>query len=292
MDHLSALEPRGARDERLAEIVRLVHAVDQSFSQLGIDDPGMRASLRDEALEQIRSGVASGVFAPAVLALLVNLVALSDGASGRIAAAVRREIGNGCLLDRPGRAMDLHAGARVALRFGVPVRTVVSVLREAIETLQDRDRFIAESNCMEARPFPEHELGTPRIPYWQTNVREAYVDFIDDFDPRVLIPSEPEGGIRNHPTFARYVELFRAGFKAPYVSVFEDANGKLISGNRRRVLAAQEACVETLRGWRSAHNHETGLPLKFGDIESAYRDALSERVRTAMPEHQAAEPHA
>ncbi|CAE6793522.1 hypothetical protein R70006_04961 [Paraburkholderia domus] len=172
------------------------------------------------------------------------------------------------------RAVDLAAN-----RLRVPAKTVAGVLTEDVELLRDRDRFSAPVNCMEVRPFPEHELGTPKIAYWNADYSEAYVDHLAEFDPHRLATAEHEQGIRKHPTFARYVQMFRDGHMPPYIHVFEDPRGNLVASNRRRTLAAQEANVR-IRGWHGIENRETGLPLKYRDVVHAYVDAVHELSAT------------
>lgn len=180
-----------------------------------------------------------------------------------------------------GAGADLNADAlrATAERLGISDRAIASTLLDNVELLRDRDRFIADSNVMEPKAFPKYPLGTAKILHWQPDVANAYVDFLDEFDSAVLTTAESEDGIRKHPTFARYVEMLREGHEAPYIHVFE-RNGKYVSSNRRRTLAAQETGAR-IRGWHGVDNAETGLPLKYGDVVAVYAEELARANRAS-----------
>lgn len=158
----------------------------------------------------------------------------------------------------------------IAHHFNLPEQVVENVLSSPIRDMQERDRYLAPSNGEQPEVrYPLYQRYTPKLQYWQQDSREAYVDYIDLVDPCEVVPSEPEDRIRLHPTFARYVGWYKAGFLPPYPAVFEqvyDGERKLIGANRRRILAAREADVTSLPVWLGRWNHETGLPLKYGDI--------------------------
>lgn len=163
---------------------------------------------------------------------------------------------------------------RVATRFAVPLEFVTQALTtDAVEMRKRSDEsFKCPSNGTEPETqYTRYATFTPRIGC-HTNPLDAYVDYIAQVNPREVIPSEPEGNIRLHPTYARYVDWYKSGFTPPYPDVFEqiqDGCRKLIGGNRRRILAAQDADVPALTVWMGRWNCETSLPLKYGDLVAA-----------------------
>lgn len=169
--------------------------------------------------------------------------------------------------------------ASVATRFNVPERFISNLLSHPVPEMQFRDRYLAPSNCeTPTTDFPRYPRYTPKIQHWHPDPLEAYVDYIEIIDPRKVFPSEPEGGIRMHPSFARYLEWLRAGYQPPYPSVFEQIHDggspKLIGSNRRRILTAQDAGLTEITVWLGRWNQKTGLPLKYGDIIHAIQTSI------------------
>ncbi|WP_199030763.1 hypothetical protein [Ralstonia sp. ASV6] len=181
------------------------------------------------------------------------------------------------------RDLDARVVNAIKDRFGIPVEAVASLLGDDVEKLRDRDRFSAVPNMMDPQNFPRHPEGTAKILHWPTNPAEAYVSYLRAFPATALGTSEPEDNIRKHPTFLRYVEMLQQGYEAPYIHVFE-TNGKLTSSNRRRTLAAQ-VVDGLICGWLGVDNPETGVPLKYGDVLSAYEEELV-KLATAQPDPQ------
>lgn len=177
---------------------------------------------------------------------------------------------------------DNEAILAVAEQFGITVETTSKLLQDSIEELRMRDLYQAEPNCLNpAIDAPRYPLGTPRILTFNINPYDSYVGILTKFQAKDLVLSEPENGIRSHPTFLRYMEMRSAGFEPPYISVFEQVTGsgatKYVSANRRRALVAQER-NETIVGWLEPENHETGLPLKYGDVIRAYEKCCAENT--------------
>lgn len=170
-------------------------------------------------------------------------------------------------------SIDPVAAKHVSGRFGIPVKAVTELVCLSVEELRERDRFIAMSNQMEPADFPRFALGTAKIAAHHSTVGESYTEFLDTFDSRRLVTSEWEGEIRKHPTYLCYVEMLREGHEPPYIHVFEDEKGTLVSTNRRRTLASQKL-GRRITGWHGVPNRETGNPLKYGDVLSAYEAAL------------------
>jgi hypothetical protein len=161
----------------------------------------------------------------------------------------------------------------VALRYAVPAEVVVRVFNESVDLMRARDRYLAPSDAsVPALDYPRYPRHTPKLQSWQQDPMESYIDYLDVVDPFEVIPSEPEGNIRSHPTFQQYVRWYQEGHLPPYPAVFEqihDGQRKLLGANRRRILAARAAGVRELPIWLGRWNCETGLPLKYGDILSA-----------------------
>lgn len=164
----------------------------------------------------------------------------------------------------------------VASRFDLPPRVVITVLREPSARMRARDGYLEPQNCREpVTDYPRYEPHTPRIT-GHSDVNEAYLDYIEIIVPSQVIPREAEGAIRQHPTYARYVKWYRAGYLPPYPSVSEqrrDGKTKWLGANRRRILAAQEAGVRELPVWLGRWNTETNSPLKYSDILKAAAQA-------------------
>ncbi len=163
---------------------------------------------------------------------------------------------------------------QVAARFSVPPLFVARVLTESPDQMRERyraDYSVPVNGEAPVTDYPNYMRYTPRM-VDVGDPREAYIDYVEVLDPLDVTPSEPESGIRLHPTFARYVEWYKAGHLPPYPSVFEqiyDGERKLIGSNRRRILTAQEAGIRQLLVWLGRWNRETGLPLKYGDLIEA-----------------------
>ncbi len=185
------------------------------------------------------------------------------------------------LLDAPAHELaDAAPVAAVANRFGLPEAAVNALLTEQPSALRNRDRYLEPSGSMEPdTACPRFALGTPRIQSGINDELDCYVDFLSEFPARDLVTSEPEAGIRMHPTYSRYVEMLAQGHQPPYINVYEhvqdDGSSKLVAGGRRRTLAAQEL-DRNIVGWFGRANRETNLPLKYGDVLDAYLDAIDE----------------
>lgn len=181
--------------------------------------------------------------------------------------------------DDGSRAPDLSraAAAIVAVRFAIPAAAVLDLVETPLDVLRERDRYIPPSNtAATTTDFERLPVGSAKVGVYG-DANEAYIDHLAEVDPNILIPSEPEDGIKaRDPAFARYVAWFREGHVAPPAQVVESARGDgvLLSTNRRRVLAAQEAGVPTILAWISPRNAETTLPLKYGDVRRAYQEAV------------------
>ncbi len=167
----------------------------------------------------------------------------------------------------------------VAQRFSLPAEVVANAFNDTPTQMGDRDRYFAPVNGEEPETnFPRHPRYTVRIQHWHPEPEQAYIDYIDLVDPMEVTPSEPECGIRLHPTFQRYVAWYKAGHLPPYPAVFEqvyDGKRKLLGANRRRILTAREAGIRELPVWLGRWNRETGLPLKYGDILAAANQATT-----------------
>lgn len=161
---------------------------------------------------------------------------------------------------------------QVAEHFGIPPEAAKDALSTSFSKLQERDKAAEAipSNHAEApyTDYEKHELGTMRAANWNSNPKEAYVDYLTEHNPAELVTSEPEDGIKKSETYGKYAEWAKAGHEPPPISTSKAAKegSKVVSSNRRRLLAAQEAGVEKIKAWHSPENPHTGNPLKYGDI--------------------------
>lgn len=164
---------------------------------------------------------------------------------------------------------------RVAARLRLPIEAV----RE-LDTLQP-EIMIARSKESYAIPgddpavFPRHAEGSVRMADFGGAVESRYIDFLSVFDPATLTLVEAEQGIKQHPSYARYLAWSEAGHEPPYISVYETDAGTLQSTNRRRTLVAQ-ALGKSIAGWLGLMNKETRLPLKYGDVKAALAEARAQ----------------
>lgn len=267
-----------------------------------------RASIRQPFMRRVRSQIKGFLFRLGVDVRLTpqDMTALAEGSLHRVArvegkpgfsllghtrAVLRKCLGAG--LARPEvmplayardddvrrREIDPVALDAVAKRFSIPPRSVEELISRDVHELRDRDRFLAPSNHYEVTGYPRFELGAAKMGSYHHDLRECYVEFLDEFDPHMLVNSESEDRIKCHATYQRYVEMLHEGHEPPYIHAFENERGVLVSINRRRTLAAQEFATRNpghrIKGWHGMPNHETGNPLKYGDVLAAYDEALA-----------------
>lgn len=171
----------------------------------------------------------------------------------------------------------------VGRRFGIPPEAVKSVLETHPDELAKRDNYFPPSSARDEAVGPtldyeQHPLGTAKIDHSRHksgDTDNAPVDYLREFDPHSLKMSEAEDGVRHAGSTEKYVEWLKAGHKPPPINVYDSSNGNgdLISGNRRRTLAAQMADAGPITGWHGVENKETGLPLKYGDVKRAHAEA-------------------
>lgn len=161
----------------------------------------------------------------------------------------------------------------VAERFGIPARSVAEIAQLAPEILVARDKASDNilPNSMTPASFESQPLGSVRLSTVGGDFDNRYIDYLREFDSQVLVTAEAEQGIKQHPTYGRYLEWAKSGKEIPPISVYEVGDGVLQSTNRRRTLVAQELGL-TVKGWFGVVNKETGLPLKYGDVRSALRE--------------------
>jgi len=195
---------------------------------------------------------------------------------------------------------DDPAHHAVAQRFGIPPETVKEILETHPDELSRRDNYFPPNSQRDevvgpTLDYEPHPLGSAKIDSSQHKAGEtdnAYVDFLTEFDPQQLKLSEPEDGMSKSQSVAAYADWIKAGMEPPPISVFDSANGNgnLVSTNRRRVLAAQQAGADKIVGWHGKNNPETGLPLKLGDIKRAYEEAKGQGAAASESDQQEQTP--
>lgn len=162
--------------------------------------------------------------------------------------------------------------SEIAKRFGLSEDEVRNIVGTKTEELRARDEYIPPSQTEEPlTDFPRYPEGSAKIGLYG-DPNNSYVSVLRKFNPKDVVPTEPEDMIRQHPTFQRYVDWFKQGHEPPPIDVYqsEKTPGGYLTSNRRRALTAREAGVDALSGWLSPNNTESGLPLKYGDIMRAY----------------------
>lgn len=183
-------------------------------------------------------------------------------------------------VETSGRAMHLLHLAVAELSATPQVQADMSGL--APEEMIERFEDFPTPNAMQPAAVTTLPLGSVRtLPYGELD--ERHVEVLVELPVDELVLSEHEDMIRKHPTFARYVEMARAGHEPPPISVAVSDDGQLVSRNRRRVLAAKEAGLKTLKAWVSPLNSETGLPLKYGELRELVSTALSASADPSPP---------
>lgn len=165
----------------------------------------------------------------------------------------------------------------VAARFGIPVNAVREVMSLPLATLAGRDELAPLPNCMTPSAPLDLPPGSTKI---SRSDPECYVGILREVEAKRLLLSEPEGSIRQHPTYSLYLQWAGEGREAPPIAVFEGNNGQWVTCNRRRALVHQELGL-SLKAWFEPYNAETGLPLKITDIQMAYQQALQHNPRAA-----------
>jgi hypothetical protein len=170
-------------------------------------------------------------------------------------------------------AGDPHV-ADIAKRFGLTEAEVRGILDTEVKELKARDEYLPPSNGEQPlTDFPRYDVGAAKIGMYG-DPNNAYVSVLRKFNPAELTPTEHPDMIRQHPTFQRYVDWFKAGHEAPPVDVYQsEKTGGYLTSNRRRAMTAAEAGVPAINGWFSPNNTETGVPLKYGDIMRAIEAA-------------------
>jgi hypothetical protein len=174
----------------------------------------------------------------------------------------------------------------VAKRFGIPPHAVKSLMESGVPELRRRDEWLAESNGASPQTgFETFPHGTARINQFG-DPNESYVDYMTEFSPHDIEPTEPEDGIKKSQTYKDYVQWAKAGHQPPPVSVFSsnNGNGKLLTSSRRRTLAAREAGVAKIPAWHGPYNPETGNPLKYGDVMKAVNEFHSQQFSRTLNE--------
>jgi len=174
----------------------------------------------------------------------------------------------------------------VGKRFGIPPEAVKSLMESGVPELRRRDQWLAESNGTSPQTgFETFPHGTARINQFG-DPNESYVDYMTEFSPHEIEPTEPEDGIKKSQTYKDYVQWAKAGHQPPPVSVFSsnNGNGKLLTSSRRRTLAAREAGVEKIPAWHGPYNPETGNPLKYGDVMKAVNEFHSQQFSRTLGE--------
>lgn len=179
--------------------------------------------------------------------------------------------------DDAGKFTEAHHA--VAKRFDIPVRAVKDLVETPPDELARRDKYVPPSNTekptTDFEKFPLHSARIDSSRHGAGETEGAYVDYLREFDPKELKPTEHEDGIKKTQHFQDYLKWAKEGKQAPYVNVYSDNNGsgKLLSSNRRRTLAAQDAGLKSITGWHGPYNKETGNPLKYGDVMKAHAEA-------------------
>jgi len=114
------------------------------------------------------------------------------------------------------------------------------------EMAANEDQGVAPNN-----PTPDNR-PLPPIGTYAVDKYGGWVMRLEMVDPNELILTEDAKDGRRHPLFGKYVQWAKEGKRSPiYVSrsQSESQKGKLVSSNRRRVLAAIDAGLNEIPAW-------------------------------------------
>jgi hypothetical protein len=188
--------------------------------------------------------------------------------------------------DKPAQQSNAKHAA-IAQRFGVPEATVKDILETHPDELKRRDdaSFAPSNTSKPTTDWERHPVGSAKIASYNSDPGEAYVEHLTDVNPHDMVPSEAEDNIKKRdPNYPSYVDWAKQGMEAPPVTATDWGNGgKIVSSNRRRVLAAQDAGVPTMKAWKAVHNKETGNLLKYKDIHDAAKEPQAESTPEPTP---------
>jgi hypothetical protein len=188
-----------------------------------------------------------------------------------------------------------HIHNALAKRFGIPPEAVRDVLDTDVSELRRRDKATDQIRSNTATPTTNHEKfphGSAKINAYQSDEKEAYVDYMTKFDPKKLKQTESEDGIKKTDHYQNYLDWARQGSEPPPLHVYDSTDGKgdLVTTNRRRSLAAAEAGLESVPAWHGPLNKETGNPLKYGDIHAAANELRAKTAQSPAPQSAPPEP--
>ena len=169
---------------------------------------------------------------------------------------------------------EMHSA--LAKRFSIPEEAVADILGNDVKELRRRDDYYSPSNTLEpTTDFEKFPLNSAKIGSYG-DPENSYVEVLGKFKPKDVLTAEAEDGIKTrNPSYPLYVEWAKKGSEPPPINISINGDGTIVSSNRRRVLAAQDAGVESIKGWYSPFNKETGLPLKYGDVLRASKEVTA-----------------
>lgn len=220
-----------------------------------------------------------------------NKITLTQEGAGRtVALATRQHVvanggpGSGPQPGGGSKKKEMHSA--LAKRFSIPEEAVADILDNDVKELRRREDYYAPSNTTEpTTDFEKFPLNSAKIGAYG-DPENSYVEVLGKFKPKDVLTAEAEDGIKTrNPSYPLYVEWAKKGSEPPPINISINGDGTIVSSNRRRVLAAQDAGVESIKGWYSPFNKETGLPLKYGDVLRASKEVTVNNQQGSIPLH-------
>jgi hypothetical protein len=106
-------------------------------------------------------------------------------------------------------------------------------------------------------------LGT-----WRLDPLDGDYDVLVELPTDQIISGEPEDGVKFHESYKHYLLWARHGLEPPPITVVAHADdGRLVSIDRRRLLAAQEAGRKKIKAWFSETTPNGGPTWKLSKTE-------------------------
>ena len=122
--------------------------------------------------------------------------------------------------------------------------------------MTEQEQQTYKQTIFEAKPnsLTPYQGKNPPIGTWRQDPSFGEFEVLVEMSLDQITPGEPEEGIKNWKGYPLYVKWAKEGKEAPAIRVVRHIDGHLASCNRRRVLAAKDAGLETITAWFSETN--------------------------------------
>jgi hypothetical protein len=140
-----------------------------------------------------------------------------------------------------------------------------------IDVTQAKATF--EETAFAARPnsLTPWDGTNPSLGTWRLDPDMGEWEVLLELDLEEVFPGEPEDYIKGWEGYSLYVQWAIEGKEAPAIRVVRHVDGHLVSCNRRRVLAAKDAGLKTIKAWFSETNSRGQNPWKTRTEGTVYK---------------------